>query len=67
MTLTILDNGTISIQTGNMAGEHHASADEFIQQGAESGAVPEWPSRTSPPGARTDKRAIRAEPQGGQP
>ena len=31
MTLTILDDGTISIQTGNLAGEHHASADEFIR------------------------------------
>ena len=29
MQLTILEDGTISIQTGNMAGEHHASADEF--------------------------------------
>ena len=31
MQLTILEDGTISIQTGNMAGEHHASADEFIK------------------------------------
>ena len=31
MELTILEDGTISIQTGNMAGEHHASADEFIK------------------------------------
>ena len=31
MELTILDDGTISITTGNMAGEHHASADEFIK------------------------------------
>jgi hypothetical protein len=30
MELTILEDGTISISTGNMAGEHHASADEFI-------------------------------------
>jgi len=28
MQLTILEDGTISIQTGDMAGEHHASADE---------------------------------------
>jgi hypothetical protein len=28
MQLTILEDGTISIQTGNMAGDHHASADE---------------------------------------
>ena len=31
MELTILEDGTISINTGNMAGEHHASADEFIK------------------------------------
>ena len=31
MELTILEDGTISITTGNMAGEHHASADEFIK------------------------------------
>ena len=31
MELTILDDGTISIATGNLAGEHHASADEFIK------------------------------------
>jgi hypothetical protein len=31
MHLTILDDGTISIKTGNLAGEHHASADEFIK------------------------------------
>ena len=31
MQLTFLEDGTISIQTGNMAGEHHASADEFIK------------------------------------
>ena len=31
MHLTILDDGTISITTGNLAGEHHASADEFIK------------------------------------
>ena len=31
MELTILEDGTISISTGNMAGEHHASADEFIK------------------------------------
>jgi hypothetical protein len=32
MELTILEDGTISISTGNMAGEHHASADEFINR-----------------------------------
>ncbi len=31
MELTILGDGTITIKTGNMAGEHHASADEFIK------------------------------------
>jgi hypothetical protein len=31
MELTILEDGTIKIATGNMAGEHHASADEFIK------------------------------------
>ena len=31
MELTVLEDGTISIKTGNMAGEHHASADEFIK------------------------------------
>ena len=31
MELTILEDGTIKINTGNMAGEHHASADEFIK------------------------------------
>ena len=31
MQLTILEDGIISIQTGNMAGEHHASGDEFIK------------------------------------
>jgi hypothetical protein len=31
MQLTILEDGTISIQTRNMAGDHHASADEFIK------------------------------------
>jgi hypothetical protein len=31
MQVTILEDGTISVQTGNMAGEHHASADEFIK------------------------------------
>lgn len=31
MQLEILEDGTISIKTGNLAGEHHASADEFIK------------------------------------
>ena len=31
MDLTILEDGTISIKTGNLQGEHHASADEFIK------------------------------------
>ena len=31
MELTILPDGTIKVNTGNMAGEHHASADEFLK------------------------------------
>ena len=31
MEVTILDDGVISIRTGDLSGEHHASADEFIK------------------------------------
>jgi hypothetical protein len=32
MTLTVLEDGTLKIETGNLAGDHHASADEFIRE-----------------------------------